>query len=132
MPMATAWAILHHLGLEGYLQLTALTVETRKKLVAGVRAIPGLQVLGEPEAHLVAITSAAGYEDVVDPFAIGDALQARGWFHDRQTPPDSLHATVSAGNAPVIDQYLADLAECVDEVGGERLADRSTNYATLE
>ena len=35
-------------------------------------------------------------------------------------------------NAPVIEQYLADLAECVTEVGGTRLADRSTSYATLE
>jgi hypothetical protein len=39
---------------------------------------------------------------------------------------------VSAGNAPVIEQYLVDLAECVEEVGGTRLADRSTSYATLE
>ena len=57
---------------------------------------------------------------------------ARGWYHDRQKPPDSLHSTVSAGNAPVIEQYLADLAECVTEVGGTRLTDRSTSYATLE
>jgi hypothetical protein len=65
-------------------------------------------------------------------FALGDALIQRGWFHDRQKPPDTLHATVSAGNAPVIDEYLADLRACVAEVGGDRLADRSTNYATLE
>nr|MDQ3294319.1 hypothetical protein [Actinomycetota bacterium] len=65
-------------------------------------------------------------------FALGDALQARGWFHDRQKPPDALHATVSAGNAPVIENYLADLAVCVDEIRHQRLDDRSTSYATLE
>ncbi len=130
LPMACAWAILHHLGVDGYCALTRTTIETRVKLVGGVRAIPGLTVLGEPEAQLVAI--AAEDPEVLDVFAVGDALAARGWFHDRQKPPDTLHATVSAGNAPVIGEYLADLRACVAQVGGERLADRSTNYATLE
>ena len=118
--------------MEGYLRLTEQTLDTRVRMVEGVRAIDGLTVLGEPEAQLVAITVAPGYEEALDVFAVGDALQARGWYHDRQGPPDSLHATVSAGNAAVIEDYLADLAECVTEVGGTRLADRSTTYATLE
>jgi sphinganine-1-phosphate aldolase len=132
LPMATAWATLHHLGLDGYLRLTRATLDTRARLVDGVRAIPGLAVLGEPEAQCVAITVADGYEDALDVFAVGDALLTRGWHLDRQKPPDSLHATVSAGNAPVIEDFLADLATCVEEVGGTRLADRSTSYATLE
>jgi glutamate/tyrosine decarboxylase-like PLP-dependent enzyme len=132
LPMATAWATLHSLGMGGYLRLTKLTVETRARMVEGIRAIDGLAVLGEPEAQLVAMATAPGYEDALDVFAVADALAARGWHHDRQKPPDSLHSTVSAGNAPVIEQYLADLAECVTEVGGTRLTDRSTSYATLE
>jgi glutamate/tyrosine decarboxylase-like PLP-dependent enzyme len=130
LPMACAWAILHHLGTEGYLDLTRTTIATRRRLVEGVRSIPGLRVLGEPEAHLVAISAIDPHP--LDVFALGDALQARGWFHDRQKPPDSLHATVSAGNAPVIEDYLADLATCVADLAGTRLDDRSTNYATLE
>jgi glutamate/tyrosine decarboxylase-like PLP-dependent enzyme len=130
--MACAWAILHHLGAEGYKRLTRLTLDTRARLVEGVRAIDELTVLGEPEAHLVAISADPASADPVDVFALGDALQARGWFHDRQKPPDTLHATVSAGNAPVIEAYLADLRDCVAEVAGTRLDDRSTNYATLE
>ena len=100
-------------------------------MVAGIRAIDGLMVLGEPEAQLVAI--AAQPDSNLDVFAVGDALNRKGgWFHDRQTPPDTLHATVSAGNAPVIDEYLVDLAASVAEVQGVRAEDRSTNYATLE
>ena len=30
------------------------------------------------------------------------------------------------------EDYLADLRTCVEEVGGTRIEDRSTNYATLE
>lgn len=132
LPIALAWATLHHLGMEGYKRLTKLTIETHQRMVEGVRAIDGLTVLGEPEAHLVAIAADPESEEPLDVFAVGDALLKRGWFHDRQTPPDSLHATVSAGNAPVIEEYLGDLAECVAEVLGTRTDDRSTNYATLE
>ena len=89
-------------------------------------------MLGEPEAHLVAISADEDHHNPIDVFALGDALQQRGWFHDRQKPPDTLHATVSAGNAPVIDNYLADLQAGVAEVTGTRMDDRSTNYATLE
>jgi hypothetical protein len=68
----------------------------------------------------------------MDVFALGDALLKRGWFHDRQSPPDTLHLTVSAGNSKAMDAYLAALTDAAAEVAGQRSADRSTNYATLE
>ncbi len=128
LPMATAWAVMNHLGLDGYQRLTEITIRTARRLVAGVQDIEGLRVLGAPEAQCVAIAGS----DVCDIFAVGDALQSRGWFLDRQGPPDSLHATVSAGNERVIDDFLRDLRVCVGEVAGTRTDDRSTNYATLE
>jgi len=131
-PMAAAWAVMNHLGIDGYKRLTQITIDTARRMVAGIRAIDELTVLGEPEAHLLAMTAAPGWEDRFDVFALGDALGRRGWFHDRQAPPDTLHSTVSAGNGPVVDEYLADLVECVREVRGRRTDDRSTNYATLE
>jgi sphinganine-1-phosphate aldolase len=133
MPMAAAWAVLHHIGMEGYKRLTKATIEARERMVEGIRSIEGLQVLGEPEAQLVAMAVADGWGDRLDAFAIGDALLARGgWYHDRQGPPETLHSTVSAGNAPMIEEYLADLETVVAETLGTRAADRSTSYATLE
>jgi glutamate/tyrosine decarboxylase-like PLP-dependent enzyme len=128
LPMATAWAVMHHLGLEGYRELTDVTVRTTRRMIDGVRAVPGLRVLGEPEAHVLAIAA----DGDLDVFAVDDALKARNWVLDRQMPPDSLHATVSAGNAPVIEEFVRDLAAAVDEVRGTRTGDRSTNYATLD
>ncbi|MDQ1520674.1 MAG: sphinganine-phosphate aldolase [Actinomycetota bacterium] len=132
LPMATAWAVMHHLGVEGYKHLTDVTLRATRRMIEGVREIPGLQVLGEPDAHVVATAAAPGSEDRLDVFAVGDALTRRGWALDRQHPPDSLHATVSAGNAPVIEDYIRDLRASVEEVAGARTDDRSTNYATLE
>jgi glutamate/tyrosine decarboxylase-like PLP-dependent enzyme len=132
VPMAAAWAVMHHLGIEGYRRLVRVTIDTVRRMVEGIEAIPGLTVLGEPEAQCVAFAGDASHPDPVDVFALGDALLARGWVHDRQGPPDSLHSTVSAMNAPVIEDYLRDLAECVEVVRGTRTDDRSTSYATLE
>ena len=56
-----------------------------------------------------------------------------GWFFDRQTPPDSLHATVHAGHAAVIEELCTDLTGAVADLAetGTRTADRSTNYGTV-
>ncbi len=127
LPMATAWAVMHRLGIDGYRRLTATTIDATRRLIAGVRAEPALRVLTEPDAHVFAMASPQ-----LDVFTLGDALHARGWHLDRQKPPDSLHATVSAGNAPVVDEFLRDLHASVAAVGTDHTDDRGTEYATLE
>jgi glutamate/tyrosine decarboxylase-like PLP-dependent enzyme len=132
LPMATAWAVMHFLGVDGYLRLTRATIDAARAIVAGVRSIEGLRVVGEPQAQCLAIAADDGWDDRLDVFAVGDAMLARGWFHDRQARPESLHLTVCAANAPVVGEYLDDLRACTQAVLGGRAEDRSTNYATLE
>ena len=132
LPMAAAWAVMQHLGVDGYVDLTRVALDNADRMRAGIAAIDGIRVLGDGSFHLIAMTSDQDDPDPVDVFALGDALAARGWFHDRQTPPDSLHSTVSNTNTGVIEDYLEVLAACVTEVRGQRSDDRSTNYATLE
>jgi glutamate/tyrosine decarboxylase-like PLP-dependent enzyme len=129
-PLAAAWAVLHHLGEEGYLRLVERSWGAAQRLQAGVRAIPELAVRGEPDATVFAFGAAD--PEALDVFALGDELAARGWYLDRQTPPDSLHATVSAVHDASVDELVADLGEAVARVGGGRTDDRSTTYATLE
>jgi sphinganine-1-phosphate aldolase len=133
LPMACAWAVMSHLGIEGYVELTRATLDNADRIRAGIAAIDGIGVLGDGDLHLIALAAdpaAAG--EPVDVFALGDALRARGWYLDRQGPPDSLHSTVSNSNTGVIDQYLDDLAASVAEVSGTTTLDRSTTYATLD
>jgi glutamate/tyrosine decarboxylase-like PLP-dependent enzyme len=135
LPMACAWAVMQHLGIDGYVELTRQTLINADQLRAGIMAIDGIRVLGDGRFHLIAMAAESrdgSDEPSIDMFALGDALLERGWYHDRQTPPDNLHSTVSNTNTGVIDDYLADLAECVAAVVGTHTDDRSTNYATLE
>jgi len=132
LPMATAWAVMQHLGVDGYVELTRIALDNADRMRAGIAEIEGVRVLGAGAFHLLAMSFEPDDPDPVDIFALGDALGAHGWFHDRQTPPDSLHSTVSNTNTGVIDDYLEDLATCVAAVRGVTSEDRSTNYATLE
>jgi glutamate/tyrosine decarboxylase-like PLP-dependent enzyme len=133
LPMATAWAVMQHLGIEGYCNLTRQTLENADRMRDGIAAIDGVRVLGDARYHLIAMSvDPASRQAPIDVFALGDALLARGWFHDRQSRPDSLHSPVSNSNDGVIDDYLVALDQAVREVRGLRAEDRSTDYATLE
>ena len=132
LPMAAAWAVMQHLGVDGYVALTDKVLTTADRVRAGVMAIEGLTVLGSGEYHLVAMSADPEAAAPLDVFALGDAMGRRSWHLDRQGPPDSLHATVSNGNAAIVDDFLADLAEAADEVRGTTADDRSTTYSAIE
>jgi glutamate/tyrosine decarboxylase-like PLP-dependent enzyme len=111
--IAAAWAVLQHLGMDGYVRLTTQARDTTRRLVDGLRATPGVVLRGEPTATIVAF----GFDDpAVDAFAVADALWRAGWYVDRQGPPPSLHCTVNAVHAGVLDEFLATFAAAVDEV----------------
>jgi len=120
--------VVQHLGVDGYVELTRQTLINADMMRAGIMAIDGVQVLGDGQFHLLAMAAEPG--SGIDVFALGDALLERGWYHDRQKPPDNLHSTVSNTNTGAIENYLADLADCITSVG--TTDDRSTTYATLE
>ncbi|MFI5956538.1 pyridoxal phosphate-dependent decarboxylase family protein [Cryptosporangium sp. NPDC051539] len=113
-PLAAAWAVLRHLGDEGYLRLAEQTLDATRTLITGVSAVDGLRVLGPPEASLVAFGAAPGGPDL---FVLADELTARGWYVQPQFAlgdlPVNLHLTVTAASAPRIEPFLADLRDAV-------------------
>jgi sphinganine-1-phosphate aldolase len=108
-PIAAAWAVLHYLGEEGYLRLAQVLLETTQRLREGIAAIPGLQIIGDPEMTLFAFGSTPDHD--LDIFAVGDAMDERGWCLDRQQNPNALHLMVSPEHARVVDAFLLDLQE---------------------
>ena len=103
-PIAASWAILKALGARGFDELTRVTLEATRKLMAGIEAIGPYRILGKPAASVFAFTS-----DTLNVYSLGDALEAAGWRLNRQQRPASLHMMVSPAHAPVADRFLADL-----------------------
>ena len=131
-PIAAGWAVLHHLGEDGYLRLADEAWSGPPTLLACIRSTPGLTLRGAPDATVFAFGGDDG-PGSVDAFALGDALAERGgWYFDRQTPPDSLHATVHAGHAAVVTEVCDDLVAVAGDLArtGGRADDRSARYGT--
>jgi len=104
--IAAAWAVLRFLGAEGYARLAGQVLETTRAFIEGIRAIPGLRVLGEPDMSVLAFTSD---DPSLDIYAVGDAMEAAGWHLDRQQLPPALHIMVTPAHAPVTERFLTEL-----------------------
>lgn len=109
-PVAGCWAIMNHLGKEGYRKIAHRVMITTSRIRSGLEAFESLEIIGNPEMSLLAFTSKAG-----DIFNIGDALHRKGWHLDRLQFPDALHLTVTRLNVGKEDEFLRDLAEVLDE-----------------
>jgi len=116
-PMAGAWAILNYLGEEGFMQIVRTVQEATKNLIAGINAIPGLEVLGEPAMCMFSFKS-----DSINVYQLADAMAKRGWYIQGQfstaLTPRNLHVSVNYGTTHQVDALLQDLRECVEEVKG--------------
>lgn len=110
-PIAAAWASLQSLGADGYLALAQQAADAADRLRAGIRAIPGLALVGESDSTIVAYAAIGA-----NTYALADRLEVRGWTVDRQQRPASIHLTVTANHASVVDDYLADLRAALAEV----------------
>lgn len=109
--IAAAWAVMNFLGEAGYRRIAATVMEAKAHLVEGLARIGGgLHVWGEPELWAVGFGS-TGH----DIFTVADQMTARGWSVGRIREPRGIHLMLTPVHAPIIDEYLADLARSVSE-----------------
>ena len=127
-PIASAWAVMHHLGNDGYQSATRSARESAVTIARHIDAHPQLVLRASPDTTLLSF----GTTDEIrhDVFALADMLIAKGWYLDKQTPPASIHLTVNASHAPNVVQFLADLDEAVLQLEGK--SGSAGAYATTE
>ena len=127
-PWAAAWAVLHYLGDEGYLRVTAEARRACETLTAAIESIPELALRARPDSTLLAF----GGRDGLDVFAVADELWRHGWYVDRQGPPDSLHCTVNAVHSTVIDEFIVALRSAVQNVKRQQTTGSAGAYGTID
>ncbi len=127
-PMAAAWAVMSYLGSEGYQRLALDARSTALRLAQAIADMPELELRARPDSTLVSF----GARDGVDVFAIADALAERGWYVDRQSPPDSVHCTIHAGHVSTIEAFISDVRACTSDVAASSRRGSAGAYGTVE
>lgn len=126
--IASAWAVMRYLGLEGYLRTTKAAMDATMGFIAAIDAIPGLRCLRPVgEANLFAFVS---HDPDVDIMAVADELQAKGWLPGRMRAPLAIQQGVNPVHLPIVAEYAADVADAVARVrrGGRAGAFRDGSY----
>jgi sphinganine-1-phosphate aldolase len=108
---ASAWAVMHYLGVEGYRAKAKLVTDTRAKLMTAIEKMDGLHVYGDPKLGLFAYGA-----EQANIFAIWGMLKAKGWFTGVITEPQGIQLMLSPAHADVADEYIADLSEAMGKV----------------
>ena len=128
--IASAWAVLRHLGDDGYTALTKQTRDACVQLADHIAAHPQLILRAYPDSTLICFGAAD--PTALNVFAVADELRTRGWYVDRQSPPDSLHCTINAIHHDKIDAFIVDLDASIDAVLSARLSGDVGSYGNLE
>lgn len=120
-PMAAAWAMFTHYGLEGYKNAVQDCENATKTLLEGVAAIPELEVLGEPDMSLVAFKST---DEALSIFELAEHINQKGWYLQVQlashASPEAIHVTISHFNAPHIPTLVEVIKESIQELMSEK------------
>ena len=128
--IASAWAVLRYLGDNGYTTLTKQAREACVQLADHIAQHPHLILRAYPDSTLICFGAAD--PTALNVFAVADELRTRGWYVDRQSPPDSLHCTVNAIHHDKIDEFIADLDASINVVLRTHLSGDIGSYGNLE
>ena len=114
--IAAAWATMNFLGEEGYLECARKILHARDVMVAGIGAIPGLEVL-RPYGMCIFVWRAT--DPAIDHNTLAAALDRRGWLVSRQSQPDGFHLALNPVHDEIAEEYVADVGAAVREVRGQ-------------
>eukprot|EP00050_Salpingoeca_kvevrii_P016888 m.59692 g.59692 ORF g.59692 m.59692 type:complete len:578 (-) comp7232_c0_seq1:178-1911(-) len=109
--VAATWAAMVKHGREGYLNNAKAILAATRRIAEGIKKIPGLKLVCEPEVSVVAWTS-----DVFDINRLCDPLMEEcGWDLNVLQFPASMHIAVTMAHTVdgVVENFLRDLAKCV-------------------
>ena len=127
--IAATWAALVRMGQEGYLACAREIMQTAKDIEAGIRATPGLKVLGHP--HMSVVSFAADENTLVrgariNIYKVGESLASKktnpdgtvrhGWNLNTLQNPSSIHICCTFMHRGRAAEFIQDIRNAVDQV----------------
>lgn len=107
--IAGAWATLHAMGEQGYVDTARGIMQAARAYRRDIEAA-GLTVLGNPDLSIIAFTS-----NDVDMHAVSDGMARRGWIPGVVREPFGLHLMISMLHAPAREDYVRDLRASIHD-----------------
>jgi len=128
--IAGTWAAMQYMGQDGYTASCKSIVTCAQTITRAIKnEITELYVLGEPPASVVAFASK---HPRVDVLAVGDKMSERGWHLNGLANPAAVHIACTRLTVPVVDNFIADLKDCVKEVkANPPVKDKQGNMVAL-
>eukprot|EP00039_Didymoeca_costata_P026231 m.15352 g.15352 ORF g.15352 m.15352 type:complete len:533 (-) comp5366_c0_seq1:187-1785(-) len=112
-PVAGSWACMHAIGEEGYKKIMKKIYNGTKALADGIKKIPDLSLVAEPDSNLITFTS-----EKCNVFQICDLMKKKGWYIQGQLhyedSPSNVHISVNQSCEKMAPKILEDLAECTE------------------
>lgn len=97
--------------------------------VSGISAVPGMRVLGQPDAYLVAFESA---DPQIDILAVDAGMTERGWSGTQCVYPVAIHLFIDGSHSPAVaTDYCKDLVAVVDLARKGLVAAPTTTHNVL-
>lgn len=112
--VAAAWAVLNHLGRDGYRAIAGDLLANARAYREGIEKIQGFHMFAEPDLTILNFGARN-----VDIFAVADRMAERGWLPGRTQDPRGMHLMLSMFHEPARGDYLDALATAADEVRRE-------------
>jgi len=121
--IAASWAALNFLGRAGYRDIAAASMRAKEKTIAGVTAIEGVKVHGEPPLYAFS-WAASG----VDMGAVAAAMARRDFMCGQTTSPPGIHFMATPVHEAAADDYARAAAESIAEARGAGAETKAAAY----
>ena len=109
-PVAAAWALMHYLGRQGYVENARKLLKVRNAIIDKVASIEGLKTW-PTHGPLLQIAS-----DDIDIQLVVGSMEQRGWRLLGVLEPPAIHLTVDVLADDQLQKFLVDLEASVEDI----------------
>eukprot|EP01113_Clastostelium_recurvatum_P047913 TRINITY_DN861_c0_g1_i3.p1 TRINITY_DN861_c0_g1~~TRINITY_DN861_c0_g1_i3.p1 ORF type:complete len:554 (+),score=149.44 TRINITY_DN861_c0_g1_i3:40-1662(+) len=114
--IASAWASMVSMGMDGYMTKANLILKTVKIMKEGIQSIPELFLIGDSKTMVLAFDAHPPH----NIYRVYDAMSKKGWHLNALQKPAGIHICVTARHADedaaTAHRFVTDLREAVDYI----------------
>ncbi len=107
--VAATYAVMMHLGMEGYREIVGRCMKMTYRLVEGVKEL-GVEPLIDPVMNIVAL-------DVPDPDEVRKKLRVKGWTTSITRNPRAMRLIIMPHlSEEILEHFISDLGKCLEKI----------------